>query len=85
MPSLQEGISIRIGKSALTAIHQERTIDEHVSDNEYGSIIVVENVFHYKQLIALDLGDNYIGRYLKGTKSTNLSIPVTQASIHSIV
>ncbi len=60
--------SIRIGKSALTAIHQERTIDEHVSDNEYGSIIVVENVFHYKQLIALDLGDNYIGRYLKGTK-----------------
>ena len=32
-----------------------------------GSIVVVENVFHYKQVLPLKLGDNVIGRYVKGT------------------
>ena len=32
----------------------------------YGSIVVIENVFHYKQTIPLALGDNVIGRYQKG-------------------
>lgn len=31
-----------------------------------GSIVVIENVFHYKQVIALQMGDNIIGRYQKG-------------------
>lgn len=31
-----------------------------------GSIIVIENVFHYKQEIPLRMGDNVIGRYQKG-------------------
>lgn len=31
-----------------------------------GSIIVIENVFHYKQVIPLHMGDNVIGRYQKG-------------------
>ena len=30
------------------------------------SIIVIENVFHYKQVIPLQMGDNVIGRYQKG-------------------
>ncbi len=36
------------------------------SSAEYGSIIVIENVFHYKQVIPLTLGNNVIGRYQKG-------------------
>ena len=28
---------------------------------------VAENVFHYKQVLPLRLGDNVIGRYVKGT------------------
>ena len=31
-----------------------------------GSIVVIENVFHYKQVIPLRMGDNVIGRYQKG-------------------
>ena len=31
-----------------------------------GSIVVIENVFHYKQIIPLHMGNNVIGRYQKG-------------------
>ena len=31
-----------------------------------GMIVVIENVFHYKQVIPLHMGDNVIGRYQKG-------------------
>jgi len=33
---------------------------------EFGSIVVIENVFHYKQILPLQMGDNKIGRYQKG-------------------
>ena len=36
----------------------------------YGAIVVIENVFHYKQILPLQLGDNTIGRYMKGSKTT---------------
>lgn len=58
---------IRIGKSKLHATHKEETFDEQENAKEYGSIVVVENVFHYKQVIPLHMGDNVIGRYVKGT------------------
>ena len=64
---------IRIGKSKLTGIHQERQIDEHQYNKNYGSIIVVENQFAFKQIIPLDLGDNEFGRYVKGT---NINKPI---------
>ena len=35
-------------------------------DAPYGSLTVIENVFHYKQIIPLHLGENAIGRYQKG-------------------
>ena len=31
-----------------------------------GSIVVIENVFHYKQVLPLQMGENRIGRYQKG-------------------
>ena len=31
-----------------------------------GAIVIIENVFHYKQEIPLQMGDNVIGRYQKG-------------------
>jgi DNA-directed RNA polymerase subunit RPC12/RpoP len=31
-----------------------------------GSLVVIENVFHFKQVIPLQMGDNVIGRYQKG-------------------
>ena len=36
------------------------------SEGGFGSIIIIENVFHYKQVIPLRMGDNVIGRYQKG-------------------
>jgi len=71
---------IRIGKSKLTSIHQERFIDESSFKENFGSIIVVENMFAYKQIIPLDFGDNEFGRYLKGTQ-INKPIETSDPSI----
>ncbi len=59
---------IRIGKSKLSNRHEERTLDEHAYKQDYGSIVVVENRFAYKQVIPLDLGENEFGRYIQGTR-----------------
>lgn len=49
---------------------KEENIEEEAKENEtgYGSIVVIENVFHYKQIIPLQFGINKIGRYMKGSK-----------------
>lgn len=65
--------AIRIGKSKLQATRKEETFDEQENAQECGSIVVVENCFHYKQIIPLQMGDNVIGRYVKGT---NINTPI---------
>ena len=40
--------------------------DRTTEEAPCGSIVVIENVFHYKQIIPLHMGDNVIGRYQKG-------------------
>lgn len=64
---------IRIGKSKLANKHEEKTVDENAYCEEYGSIVVIENTFAFKQVIPLDLGRNEIGRYIKGT---NINKPI---------
>ena len=64
---------IRIGKSKLADRHEEKHLDEQAYSEDYGSIVVVENVFAFKQVIPLDLGENEFGRYLKGT---NINKPI---------
>ena len=66
-PECRKQFGIRIGASKLRATRKEETVDENENDDAYGSIVVVENVFHYKQVLPLKLGDNVIGRYVKGT------------------
>ena len=60
---------IRIGVSKLRQTQKEENANgqELPDDSQFGSIIVIENVFHYKQVIPLRMGDNVIGRYQKGT------------------
>ena len=41
---------------------------------------MIENVFHYKQVIPLKMGDNVIGRYMKGSKC-NTPIETNDPSI----
>ena len=61
---------IRMGVSKLRDTQKEETKNLNSQDapidSEYGSIVVIENVFHYKQVIPLQMGDNVIGRYQKG-------------------
>lgn len=69
-PRCGKQFGIKIGKSKLQNTRKEEILDENVDENGYGSIVVIENVFHYKQIIPLKLGDNTIGRYMKGSKTT---------------
>ena len=71
---------IRIGTSKLKATQKEENPDENANANGVGSIVVIENVFHYKQVIPLKMGDNVIGRYMKGSK-TNTPIETNDPSI----
>jgi hypothetical protein len=57
---------IRIGVSKLRNMQKDENPDEQENAQGCGSIVVIENVFHYKQVIALHMGDNVIGRYQKG-------------------
>ena len=69
-PQCGKQFGIRIGKSKLRDTRKEEKLDELADENGYGSIVVIENVFHYKQVIPLKFGDNTIGRYMKGSKTT---------------
>lgn len=42
-------------------------------DSWIGAIIVVENAFHYRQEIPLEMGENVFGRYVHGT---NINKPI---------
>lgn len=66
-PDCSKQFAIRIGVSKLRPTRKEETWDENENAEACGSIVVVENVFHYKQVIPLYMGDNVIGRYVKGT------------------
>ena len=65
--------SIRIGKSKLNALRKEEVVDEQENKDNFGSIIVVENAFAYKQVLPLQEGDNVIGRRSKGM---NIEVPI---------
>ena len=54
---------IRIGVSKL---HNTQKDENAELNSECGSIVVIENVFHYKQVLPLRMGNNVIGRYQKG-------------------
>lgn len=58
--------SIRLGKSKMKARKEEK-LDEDVYKEEFGCIVVIENVFGFKQVLPLQEGDNIIGRRCVGT------------------
>ena len=58
---------IRIGVSKLRDTQKvENNTQAADCESQFGTITVIENVFHYKQVIPLQMGDNVIGRYQKG-------------------
>ena len=65
-PECGKQFGIRIGVSKLRPTQREEKPEEQMEDNTLGSLVVIENVFHYKQVLPLQMGDNTIGRYQKG-------------------
>ena len=57
---------IRIGVSKLRNTQKNENPDEQENAEGCGSIVVIENVFHFKQVLPLRMGNNVIGRYQKG-------------------
>lgn len=69
-PQCGKQFGIRMGKSKLRNTQREDKPDENANESGCGSLVVIENVFHYKQVLPLKMGDNTIGRYMKGSKTT---------------
>ena len=70
-PQCGKQFGIRIGVSKLRQTQREENEHpEQLEDAGVGQIIVIENVFHYKQVLPLHIGDNTIGRYQKGNPIT---------------
>ena len=65
-PDCGKEFGIRMGVSKLKNRQKDENPDEQANEEGFGSIVVIENVFHYKQVIPLRMGDNVIGRYQKG-------------------
>ena len=69
----QKQFSIRIGKTKLKATRKEEVLDEQENSQDFGSIVVIENVFSYKQVLPLKEGDNMIGRRNQGN---DIEVPI---------
>lgn len=69
-PQCGKQFGIRIGVSKLRDRQKEENPEDVAEDKQCGCIVVIENVFHYKQIIPLRMGDNSIGRYMKGSGVT---------------
>ena len=65
-PDCGKQFAIRIGVSKLRDRQKDENPDEQADEQGCGSIVVIENMFHYKQIIPLQMGDNVIGRHQKG-------------------
>lgn len=72
--------AIRLGVSKLRVTQREEQLNEEENAEEQGSIVVVENCFHYKQVIPLHMGDNVFGRKVLGT-SINCPIDTVDPSV----
>lgn len=53
-------------------------LDKEKSGESYGSIVVIENAYCYRQEHPLQLGDNIIGRRSKGT---DIQVPIVSGDI----
>lgn len=68
-PECNKQFGIRIGVSKLHNRQKEENPDAAINEASYGSLLVIENVFHFRQVIPLHMGRNVVGRYMKGSKA----------------
>ena len=71
-PQCNKDFSIRMGVSKLRERQKEENPTVESENEGVGTIVVIENKFHYKQVYPLRMGDNVIGRSMKGSKCNTL-------------
>lgn len=73
---------IRMGVSKLRKPQREENADDVGDSDDYGcgALVVIENVFHFKQVIPLRMGDNIVGRYQKDSR-VNCAIETVDPSV----
>lgn len=79
-PYCGKQFAIRLGETPLRPPQRDDKPDEKQASCGVGALIVIENMFHYKQILPLRMGDNSIGRYMKGSK-TDLPIETADPSV----
>lgn len=85
-PHCEKKFAIKL-KSSKSASAEQPAESDVPEEKIYGELLVIENVFHYKQIIPLKLGNNVIGRYMKGVdincpiKTDDPSIDMTHCTI----
>lgn len=79
-PSCNKRFGIKLGISKIKDKQSNTPTKEDVKKEDFGTIVVIENIFHYKQIIPLHLGNNIIGRYAYGNE-INCPIETTDPSI----
>ena len=79
-PECGKEFAIRMGVSKLRDRQKDENPDEQANEEGCGSLVVIENMFHYKQVLPLRMGDNVIGRYVRGTE-INTPIETTDPSV----
>ena len=74
-PDCGKQFAIRIGVSKLRDRQKDENPDEQADEQGCGSIVVIENMFHYKQVIPLRMGDNIIGRHAPSPSAAISAVP----------
>lgn len=73
-PACNKQFRIRVPAKA------EKKEGEQEEKPVYGRLVVVENVFHFRQEIPLHMGENVVGRHVRGT-SANAAITTVDPSV----
>ena len=84
-PDCGKEFGIRIGVSKLHERRKDEHPDEQANEEGCGSVVVIENVFHYKQVLPLRMGDNVIGRYQKGRIRVSAVSLMTEHSLQLVL
>lgn len=87
-PYCGKQFGIRLGSSKVRPRQDdEKPGETEGENNDLGSITVIENDYCFKQVLPLKMGDNTIGRYMKGN---NINTPIetgdlTMDLLHCII
>ena len=80
-PSCNKQFGIRIGASKLRGTQKEDSNpDENSNEFGVGSLVVIENAFHFKQVLPLKMGDNVVGRHMRDNR-INCAIETVDPSV----